>query len=341
MSSPADRRPAFPTFPTGWFYACPASALRAGPVAIDVGEKKFVAFRGADGKPAVLDARCSHLGANLALGYVAAGMLHCPLHDWQYGSDGKCIKIPAGCGAIPPFAVQTSFPTTEVGGDVVFFNSPVFNSPVFNSSVFNSPVAAYPFPFYEDRKPDDLLAARPFEFVVEVPWYMVAANAFDLQHFRVAHDRTIVGEPVIESPSPFARKITADYDVVGTSFQDRVTRRLSGPRVNMSITSWAGLNILVTARFRRTTSYGMVFVRPIDEQRTHLRTIVWVPRRAGAIARAAIDPLDAAIRRRFIRAFMKDDVVRSAGIRYNPATLIEADRELGNYLKWLLELGNT
>jgi hypothetical protein len=169
---------------------------------------------------------------------------------------------------------------------------------------------------------------------------MVGANAFDLQHFRIAHDRTLRDAPVIDSPSPFARRITATYDVTGTGWRDELTRRFSGPRVRMSITVWGGTNILVTAAFARTTSYGMVFVRALSEARTHLRTIVWVPRRHGGIARTLIDPIDAFVRRRFIRAFMADDAARSDGVRYNPATLIEADRELARYFDWLIGISN-
>jgi len=84
------------------------------------------------------------------------------------------------------------------------------------------------------------LPAEPFEFFVDTPWYIVGANAFDLQHFGVAHDRTLVDEPLVESPSPFARRITATYDVTGSGWRDELTRRFSGPRVRMSVTVWAG-----------------------------------------------------------------------------------------------------
>jgi hypothetical protein len=96
--------------------------------------------------------------------------------------------------------------------------------------------------------------------------------------------------------------------------------------------------ILVTARFRRTTSYGMVFVRPLRENRTQVHTIVWVPRRGGSLARMMIDPVDAWIRRSFIRAFMMDDALRSDGARYNPASLIPADNVMADYLNWLQSL---
>jgi len=289
---------------------------------VELGDKRFVAFLYAAGHTAVLDARCSHMGADLSRGDVTGGRLRCPLHAWEYAADGQCVRIPA-TSEIPRFACQPAYPTAEVGGHVVFYSAPS---------------APFPFPFYEDRSPADLLAAAPFDFVVNTPWYLIGANAFDLQHFRVAHDRTLVDAPVIDEPSPFARRITANYDVSGASVRDRLTRRFSGPRVRMSVTVWGGTLILVSAEFRRTTSYGMVFVRPLEAARTHLRTIVWVPRRRGPLRRALVDPLDALVRRSFIRAFMTDDAVRSDGVGYNPHTLIDADRELRDYFAWLARL---
>jgi len=317
-------RSPFPLIPEGWYHACHTAELSRGPVGVAVGPAKFVAFQGLRGRAAVLDARCSHMGADLSRGCVREGRLHCPLHDWRYDGDGQCVGIPAS-EKIPSFARQAIFPTAEIGGHVLFSNT------------LRAP---FPVPFYDGVSPEALLPAAPFEFVVDTPWYMIGANAFDLQHFRVAHDRTLRSTPLLESPSPLARRITATYDVSGTSWRDRLTRRFSGDQVVMSVTVWGGVNILVTATFRRTTSYGMVFVRPLEGGRTHLRNIVWIPRRRGVVARAVLDPLDAWVRRHFIRAFVMDDATRSDGVRYNPATLIEADEEMSRYFEWLARISS-
>ena len=58
--------------------------------------KHLVVFRGEDGKVAVTDAYCPHLGANLGRGgKVVGNCIECPFHGWQFRSDnGKCVKIP-------------------------------------------------------------------------------------------------------------------------------------------------------------------------------------------------------------------------------------------------------
>jgi nitrite reductase/ring-hydroxylating ferredoxin subunit/uncharacterized protein YlxP (DUF503 family) len=316
--------PAFKSIPQGWYYLCRAGALSHGPIAGELGRLRVVAFRDADGCPRVLDARCSHMGADLSRGAVVNGKIRCPLHGWEYGSDGQCIHIPA-MKTVPPFACQPAYPAIELGGHVLFHNGPA---------------APFPMPFFEGMSPQALLPARPFEITVNTGWHMIAANAFDVQHFRLAHDREMIDTPTISSPSPFARGITANYSVTGQSLRDKLTRQFSGSQVEMTVTVWAGVVILVTARFQKTTSYGMVLVHPLGEERTLLRTIVWVARRKNPIARALVDPVDAWMRRRFIWAFVMDDAVRSNGVRYNPATLIEPDRPLRDYFDWLSALSS-
>ena len=48
-----------------------------------------------------------------------------------------------------------------------------------------------------------------------------------------------------------------------------------------------------------------------------------------------LDPLDAIVRRIFLREFVRSDVHRSAGIRFHPNRMIAADKVLVDYLGWL------
>ena len=306
----------FPVRPAGWYHA---GVVGRTPRGLSMGSSRLVAFRTGDGRPAVLDARCAHMAADLSRGTVDGDALRCPLHGWAYGPDGRCTDVPAG-GPMPPFARQRAYPTSTLGDHVFFYAG--------------GPTPAYPLPFFDGVTPADLRPARPFAFdLPDVPWYLVTANGFDLQHFAVAHDRRLVGPPVVTDVAPFARQITATFDVVGRSWPDRLTRRWSGPQVTMSVTVYAGTLVLVTATFRRTTTYGLVSVTPTGPTASVATVIVWVPRRRGPAA--ALDRLDARVRRSFVRSFLVDDAVRSAGVRYQPSRLIDADRELAAYLRWL------
>lgn len=273
----------------------------------------------ADGRPVVLSARCSHMGSHLVRGCVRGDRLQCPLHGWEYGADGRCTHIPAG-GAVPEFARQASFPTQLVGDQVFFFNGP---SPRF------------PMPFFDGLAPEQLLAAPVFEFEVDAPWHLVAANGFDVQHFRWTHDRTLDGEPKVGPVHDFAWRLRAAFTVTGAGLPDRLTRLFSGRRVEMEVTNWSGNLIFVSARFRRTASHGIVSFIPLGGERTLVRDIVWVPRSRSALGRLLVDPLDARIRRWFIREFLKSDVERSDGLRFDARRMIAADAVLVSYLEWL------
>jgi phenylpropionate dioxygenase-like ring-hydroxylating dioxygenase large terminal subunit len=309
----------FDTHPASWYYLGTVQELSKKPLRLNLpGDHAYVGFRTKSGKLAVLNARCAHMGADLGSGCVIGERLACPLHGWEYNREGNCEHLPAST-EIPAFARQVSFPVEERGGHVFFFNRPQ---------------ARFPLSFFDGVHAEALLAAPRFEFVVEAPWYLVSANGFDLQHFRCAHDRTLVDEPVLSSPHPFAWRLDARFLVTGHSWMDRVTRWFSGSSVEMTVTNWCGNLVLVAARFRRTTTYGLVSFIPLEGNRTWVRDIIWVPRRRWPL-RAILDPIDARIRRLFIREFVKSDVERSAGIRYNPRRMIEADKLLVEYLAWL------
>jgi hypothetical protein len=200
---------------------------------------------------------------------------------------------------------------------------------------FSRPKPRFPLPFYDVISPDELLPARPFELVAEAPWYFVGANGFDIQHFRMAHDRTLLGTPDVSEPSPFARRIVAKFAVTGDSPQDRLTRLIAGRQVTMDVTSWCGTMIFVRAIFARTTSYGLFNVLPISDQKTLGRVIVWVKRSQNPLGRLLFDSLNAAIRRLFIRTFLRSDLPLIAGLRYQPGHLIAADRIMADYFRWL------
>jgi nitrite reductase/ring-hydroxylating ferredoxin subunit len=286
--------------------------------------RSIVAFRTQSGKIAVMDGRCGHLGADLGQGEVVGEAIRCPFHHWEYGTDGRCRHIPAQTD-IPAFARQTCYPAVERHGSLFFFNRP---EPLFG------------LPFFPGCRPEDFSAARPFATVLDCPWYMVGANAFDRQHFRAAHDRRLIGEPIIECPAPFARRATGTFRVASDSLQDRITRRFAGDQVTLAITDWCGNLMFATATFRRTTSYGMVVTEPLAGRGVRVQVIVFLPRNRGRLGRAILDPLRLAIRRLFIMRFLSADARLLNGVRYNPHALIAADGDLAEYFRWLAEVSH-
>lgn len=137
----------------GWYKLCFSSDVKPGEVIkVSALSHDFAIFRGCDGKIAVLDAYCPHLGADLSKyedeprrntlsslslsltvffvwvllctiavgGKVKGNCLECPFHKWQYDTDGKVTHIPY-LEKIPSVAKTHSWPVTEYHGHVVIY----------------------------------------------------------------------------------------------------------------------------------------------------------------------------------------------------------------------------
>ena len=275
---------------------------------------------------ALLDSRCAHMNADLANGCVIGETICCPYHNWRYDTSGRCVHIPAQ-PSIPAFARQRSYPVTERHGSIYFFNGP---EPLF------------PLPFFEGANPDEFIRARPFGRTLDCPWWLVGANAWDVQHFLGSHDRRLAGPPRVECPTPFSRRASAPFAVVGPSWRDRLTRWIGGDRVELAITDWCGTLMFITATFRRTRSYGMLTSIPVGRDRVFVRGIVFVRRGRTAWRRRLLDPIHLRLRRYFIKEFLRPDAELAAdGIRYRPASLLPCDEELADYFRWLASVSAT
>ena len=113
----------------GWHCLGLASDYAHKPVSLHYFNTKLVAFRGTDGRVAILDAYCPHMGADLALGCVEGNSIRCPFHHWRWGADGVCDDIPYS-RRIPPQAVMKSWPTMEENNLLFVWNDPEGNPPI-------------------------------------------------------------------------------------------------------------------------------------------------------------------------------------------------------------------
>jgi phenylpropionate dioxygenase-like ring-hydroxylating dioxygenase large terminal subunit len=311
---------AIPAIPAGWMLLCREAELRRGPAFRQVADQRVVIFKTATGRVGVLDARCAHLGADLARGRVVGETLECPFHSWSYRPDGTCERMPAA-PAEACHVRQTSYPA-EVRHGFVYY--------------FHAPRASYPLPFYDAIDPREFVCAAPLEIVVDCPWYMVGANAFDFQHLYAVHERRLLGTPRVDSPTPWSRAATTRSIVGSSSWYDRVTRRFSGPDAEMTATSWSGSLIFVRVRFARMTTYGMVSVLPLGENRTVVHILAYLP----GSGRRLLDAARLRVRRFFIHEFIRGDGTRLDGLRAGPLHLVGADRELRAYVIWLARVSN-
>ncbi|MBI3299050.1 MAG: Rieske 2Fe-2S domain-containing protein [Elusimicrobia bacterium] len=307
---------AFTRFPASWYPLCRSSELAGRPVSKTVLGRRLAAFRGPDGRPTVMAASCAHMGADLGKGSLVSGRLQCPFHGWEYGADGRCRLVP-GSTEIPDFARQRAYPAEERHGTVFFFHG---EHPLF------------PLPFFDGRQPSDY-AALPFSFEADCPWYMTAAHGFDERHFLLVHGRRLIGLPDIDVPAPFARRNRYRAEVVGRAWYDRLLRRAAGRFIDMSITVWGGTFFVMEGDFGRLKTRFILALRPLEGGGTFVDGFVFT-RRAAPL----VDSLSLRARRTMTQAYLADEAASLKGTRYDPRTLVAADRELVEFFRWAAAL---
>lgn len=302
---------AFPAHPAAWYYFCQEKELDHGPVGLRHWTRDLVAFRTESGAVAVLDARCSHLGANLSCGKVKGEAIQCPFHHWSFGVDGVCRGIPV-TGEIPRFARQISYPVRVRHGSVFFFNGPQ---------------ATFPLPFFENEAPEDFVAAEAFSYHADSSWLMVASQGFDVQHFESVHDRRLTGPPELRQLSPFAFRCFYKAVNVGEDRRDVMLRWLVGRTVDLTLENWGGTLFVIKAVFPRACSRFLVSFRPMEDGTTHFDVVVFTPRGFASLARP--------LRRWFTRAHLESEAALIRGTHYQPSHLIPEDHGMVQCFHWL------
>ncbi|MBM4262708.1 MAG: Rieske 2Fe-2S domain-containing protein [Deltaproteobacteria bacterium] len=313
---------AFVKFPASWYLFSTAVDLTEKAVGKSMFGRKLVAFRTASGVPVIMDSRCSHLGADLSKGHVEGENIRCPFHGWAYGTDGQCLAIP-NANHIPAFARQMAYPVEERHG-LIF--------------VFNGPEALFPLPRFADEASDGWIAEKPARFLAECSWYMVAAHGYDRQHFATVHGRQLIGPLAVDCPAVFARRSCYTAEIVGEKYYDRTLRRLLSRQVTISITTWGGSLVMITGDFGRVQSRFMIVLNPLDDHRTECSVIVVKKQSERALGKLLWDPFSLAVRKLLTRGYLVDEVSSLGRPRYAPQRLIEADREMIEYFRWVAAL---
>jgi hypothetical protein len=272
-----------------------------------------------------MDARCSHLGADLGNGTVVGECIRCPYHEWEYGPDGHCTHVPRS-HEVPEFARQLCYPAAERYGLIFFFNN---REPLF------------PLPFFFDECVDDFRPGKPCSFIANCTWYMVTAHGFDLQHFESVHGRRLTGPLEVDCPAPFARRSQYRAAVLGEKFYDRFLRRFVGDEVEISITTWGGTFVVITGDFGRARSRFFIVTQPLEGGKTLCEIIVFTRKVRNRLIGRLVEPLALAVRRLLTRAYLIDESHSLGSPLYNASSLTDVDRDMIEFFHWAASLPQT
>lgn len=166
-----------------WYVAAFSADLKPGGpcLARRLLDEPVVLFRNASGTVGALLDRCSHRAMPLSAGHVEGEIIRCAYHGVEFGTDGRCSRIP-GQTRIPPAANVRAFPIVERDEFVwIWMGDPALADPAL--------VQATP----EHRDP--AWSWRPYTMHVKSNWQLLVDNIMDLTHVAYIHSRTIGGNP--------------------------------------------------------------------------------------------------------------------------------------------------
>lgn len=305
----------FPRAPQGWAILCASAGLRPGAVrrAHLLGQPVAV-FRTRDGRAAALGAFCPHMGAHLGGGRVTDAGLACPLHGWTFDAEGTCRVGAEGAAACVP-RMAASFPVEERHGAVF---------------AFHGRAATHPLP----DVPDGLTAHVGRPVSIEAPWEVVSANGFDAQHLFTVHARAL-REPPAFGPGPAPGTFVLRYlaRVTGTRLSDRVVKRATNDRVDVTTTAYGGTLFLTESRVGRRTNRLLVSIVPSPDGQRTVVTPVFLVEGTGPVARLGVRAAGWGF-----TAFLSPDVEALRGIRFRAPRPSPADEAFLAYLAYLRAL---
>jgi phenylpropionate dioxygenase-like ring-hydroxylating dioxygenase large terminal subunit len=247
----ADEYP-IPVVPHGWYAVLRSAELRPGRIVnLHYFGRALIAFRDANGQPAVRDAHCPHYGAHLGVGgKVVDGTVECPFHGWRFGADGRCTHA--------PFAERTpkvsigGFPVREHSGLILVYTGPaephweVPEIPETTAGDFARPI-------------DDSRRAR-------VHIQEMRENIVDESHFHFIHGQSKPPVQELRPDGPFAEvRGQIHRRVLGWDITNTFDVFMYGPGV--MVVRVHGPVISLTA---------VALTTPVDDQTSELRMLYYL-----------------------------------------------------------------
>lgn len=260
--------------PTGWFHVAWSAEIAPGAVKpMKYFGQDLVAFRSAEGKLAILDAHCKHLGAHLAYGgKVKNGCIQCPYHGWQWDSEGHNTLVPYQ--EEPTRAKLRSWSVVEKHGMVFMWHDPAGGAPREGWDLPDLFKDFESFPDFTDASSNeadyypcypDAVVFKPGE---PIPPQMVVENAPDTSHFHFTHGTPEC--PELEFFDTSSGMWKAEMAFKSPKTKQKALRFLNiCPNIALSYTVFHGRDL----RYRLILS-----ATPIDDQLTDFRVSYFFPR---------------------------------------------------------------
>jgi nitrite reductase/ring-hydroxylating ferredoxin subunit len=168
-----------------WYPAMRSRTLEPRAIrSFELGLRRIAVYRDDEGGVHAMEARCPHLGADLAKGGVEGDAIRCAFHHWSFGANGNCRDAPGHLR--PPVRRARIFPAVERWGFVWIFNGP--------QALFGLPEPADAHAWRAVALPSQRLNCHP---------HLALANGLDLTHYETLHGMRFSHPPSLSVTAPY------------------------------------------------------------------------------------------------------------------------------------------
>lgn len=274
--------------------------------------KDLILYRTCSRQVVALDGYCPHMGAALAQGKVEGNTIRCPLHHWQFGASGHCIKIPVS-GEHHELMADiglASWPTAEHYGMIW---------------IWTGDTPKHPPPYVPELEGVDCDAALSYRFERNCHPNVLMINAIDAHHFNSVHNLPL--EVRFRASSLNGNALCLDNITRGgeSSRFVKLIRPLYKNEVTYKMCYWYGSTGTVTVGPDVFHFHIMFALRPVAGGKTEGWTLLITPKR---LAGKLINPVVLWITRQVAAYFATGDIQVFQGIRFDFKTPLKADQSI-------------
>jgi len=217
--------------------------------------RKIAVFRDSKGRPHALDARCSHMGADLGVGRVVNDCLQCPLHRWEYDVDGLVRKAPFEA-TVPKRRVR-AYPSEDRYGYIWIFNGPR--------------------PLFDLLKVDD---RRFFSFILPSQVFnnhphFLTANGLDWRHMSTLHEMELAKNSTCRRKGPYG--VVVEHQLRPTPKWLKLATGTTRRFLHASFETSGSNSALITVG--DPPEFHLMFSNtPLNDRRTRTRPVIFLSR---------------------------------------------------------------
>ncbi len=306
----------------GWYWLLPSRELKLGSVkSANVLGYELAVYRGADGRAAVLDAYCPHMGAHLSEGKVEGNQLRCFFHNWCFDSSGNCTDIPSLAGK-PRVSVCTKSWIVEEVHDMIWIW--LGNEPP------SEPVPAPP-----ELEGGEYISSIANHFIKNCHPNVVMINAIDEQHFQTVHH--LPGQILLMEPSRMSDRHIRFYNqgsIPTSNWFGRLLKHLYKNALTYDLDYWYGSTGTVTLGPDFLHMYLMFTLRMTPDGKTDGYAIVFARKPKSWLEKILAEAVLLATKIAGCY-FAQGDTRIFQTIRFNFKTPIQADRAVISFIQHL------